>query len=229
MAHKKSTSHSLSDTTVLQPNSNGHSQNKNGNNKKTNTESKTSKSFSKEDSELDVKNLLRVLSEVKNGNFAVRMPIDEVGISGKICDTLNDIIVLNATLVEELNLARNIIGNKGKLNHRVELPRSARGSWNSAVESINTLISDLVHPTIEIAHVISSVAKGNLSQQMSLQIGDHMLEGEFGRIATEVNDMVKAIEFIFNGSYTCGKRSWLRRNFRWAGKSKGCCLVYGKI
>jgi hypothetical protein len=52
--------------------------------------------------ELDSKQLLRVLSEVKNGNFDVRMPIDEIGISGKICDTLNDIIILNATLVEEL-------------------------------------------------------------------------------------------------------------------------------
>src|SRR2546423_679427 len=34
--------------------------------------------------------LLKVLTEVKNGNFSVRMPIDEVGLSGKICDTLNE-------------------------------------------------------------------------------------------------------------------------------------------
>jgi hypothetical protein len=39
------------------------------------------------------------------------------------------------------------------------------------VEALNNLISDLVHPTIEIAHVISSVAKGDLSQEMSLKIG----------------------------------------------------------
>ena len=36
--------------------------------------------------------LLRVLTEVKNGNFTVRMPIDEVGLSGKINDTLNQMI-----------------------------------------------------------------------------------------------------------------------------------------
>ncbi len=30
--------------------------------------------------------LLTVLTEVKNGNFKVRMPIDRVGIQGKICD-----------------------------------------------------------------------------------------------------------------------------------------------
>ena len=146
--------------------------------------------------ELDSAELLRVLAEVKSGNFSVRMPMDKVGVSGKICDSLNEIISLNEILMEELNLARNTIGKQGRLNHRVELPRSARGSWSTGVESINTLISDLVHPTIEIAHVISSVAKGNLSQEMPLQIGDHILQGEFARIATEVNDMVKQLNLF---------------------------------
>src|ERR1700749_3763075 len=36
---------------------------------------------------LDEKELLRVLTEVKNGNFGARMPLDNIGLSGKICDT----------------------------------------------------------------------------------------------------------------------------------------------
>jgi HAMP domain-containing protein/signal transduction histidine kinase/CheY-like chemotaxis protein len=146
--------------------------------------------------ELDTRQLLQVLSEAKGGNFSVRMPVDKIGVNGKICDTVNEILSLNELLVEELLLARNTIGKEGKLNHRVELPRAARGSWNTAVDSINTLISDLVHPTIEIAHVISSVAKGNLSQEMPLQIGNHRLQGEFARIATEVNGMVKQLNLF---------------------------------
>jgi len=34
------------------------------------------------------------------------MPIDKLGIDGKICDALNEIISLNEILVEELTLAR---------------------------------------------------------------------------------------------------------------------------
>src|SRR6187401_240700 len=146
--------------------------------------------------EIDNYELLRLLLEVKEGNFSVRMPGDKLGISGRICDTLNGIIQLNEALVEELTKARNTIGLKGHLNHRVELPRFAKGSWASGVESINSLISDLVHPTIEIAHVISSVAKGNLSQEMPLKIGDHVLQGEFAKIAAEVNDMVKQLNLF---------------------------------
>jgi HAMP domain-containing protein/signal transduction histidine kinase/CheY-like chemotaxis protein len=146
--------------------------------------------------EIDNYELLKLLLEVKEGNFSVRMPGDKLGISGKICDTLNGIIQLNEALVEELTKARKTIGLKGHLNHRVELPRFAKGSWATGVDSINSLISDLVHPTIEIAHVISSVAKGNLSQEMPLKIGDHVLQGEFAKIAAEVNDMVKQLNLF---------------------------------
>src|SRR5205814_7766543 len=78
---------------------------------------------------------------------------------------------------------------------RIELP-NAKGEWRTGLESLNSLISDLVHPTIEIAHVISSVAKGNLSQQMPQEIGGHELQGEFSRIAKEVNDMVKQLNLF---------------------------------
>src|SRR6186713_3142421 len=187
---KASTASSADDITLDVPtpvitskaNGNGSKQHKNGNNGSID--------------EIDSYELLRLLLEVKEGNFSVRMPGDKLGISGKICDTLNGIIQLNEALVEELTKARNTIGLKGHLNHRVELPRFAKGSWASGVESINSLISDLVHPTIEIAHVISSVAKGNLSQEMPLKIGDHVLQGEFAKIAAEVNDMVKQLNLF---------------------------------
>jgi len=146
--------------------------------------------------ELDSRELLKALTEVLNGDFSIRMPVDKIGITGKICDTLNEIISLNETLVEELTLARNTIGKQGRLNHRVVLPRYAKGSWSAGADSINSLISDLVYPTIEIAHVISSVAKGNLSQEMPLKIGDHVLQGEFAKIAKEVNDMVKQLNLF---------------------------------
>src|SRR6202044_197827 len=98
-------------------------------------------------------------------------------------------------MMREFTKAGNTIGKQGKLTQRIEVP-GVKGSWSKGVESLNTLISDLVHPTIEIAGVISSVAKGNLSQQMPLQIGDHVLQGEFARIAKEVNDMVKQLNLF---------------------------------
>jgi HAMP domain-containing protein/signal transduction histidine kinase/DNA-binding response OmpR family regulator len=144
---------------------------------------------------LDMRALLQVLTEMKNGNFSVRMPNDELGLNGKVCDTLNEIIAMNEKMMVEFTRAGNTIGKQGKLMQRIEVP-SAKGAWRSGVDSLNDLISDLVHPTIEIAHVISLVAKGNLSQEMPLEIGGHALQGEFSRIAKEVNDMVKQLNLF---------------------------------
>jgi HAMP domain-containing protein/signal transduction histidine kinase/CheY-like chemotaxis protein len=150
---------------------------------------------SPDESLVNDKELLRILIQVRNGNFSVRMPIDETGIKGKICDTLNEIISLNEEMMREFTKAGNTIGKQGKLTQRIEVP-NAKGSWATGVDSLNSMISDLVHPTIEIAHVISSVAKGNLSQNMPLEIGGHTLQGEFSRIAREVNDMVKQLNLF---------------------------------
>ncbi|HVU95570.1 MAG TPA: HAMP domain-containing protein [Puia sp.] len=144
---------------------------------------------------LDDKELLRILLQVRNGNFTVRMPIGEVGVRGRIYDTLNEIISLNDEMMKEFTRAGNTIGKQGKLTQRIAVP-NAKGGWAMGVDSLNALISDLVHPTIEIAHVISSVAKGNLSQNMPLEIGGHTLQGEFSRIAREVNDMVKQLNLF---------------------------------
>jgi len=47
---------------------------------------------------LDAVVLLRVLSEVKGGDFTARMPIHWTGVAGKVADQLNDIIGANQAL-----------------------------------------------------------------------------------------------------------------------------------
>jgi HAMP domain-containing protein/signal transduction histidine kinase/CheY-like chemotaxis protein len=138
---------------------------------------------------------LSILMKVRNGNFSQRFPTDQIGIRRSICETLNEIVDLNERMVFEFQKVGKSIGKQGKLTNRVQLD-GARGSWTSCVESVNTLISDLVHPTIEIAHVITSVAKGNLGQEMPMSIEGNPLQGEFLRIAKEVNGMVKQLNLF---------------------------------
>jgi HAMP domain-containing protein/CheY-like chemotaxis protein/signal transduction histidine kinase len=139
--------------------------------------------------------LYKTLLDVKNGNFSVRFPIDKVGLTGKFCDTLNEIIEMNQKLVQELQKAGNTIGKKGKLNQRIDLS-GAKGDWVTCVDSVNTLITDMVQPTIQIANVIRSVAKGDLAQEMPLEIESTPLQGEFLNIAKDVNSMVKQLNLF---------------------------------
>jgi HAMP domain-containing protein len=138
---------------------------------------------------LDQRLLYSVLADYQRGNFAVRMPDDRTGLAGKICDALNATIERNERLVKELERLSTVVGKAGNVKQRAQMPY-AEGAWASAVESVNTLVSDLVQPTTEVARVIGAVAKGDLTQTMSLEIDDRPLTGEFLRTAKVVNTMV---------------------------------------
>src|SRR5690606_4762464 len=128
--------------------------------------------------------LLEVLQKVLNGNFTVRLPSDQTGMKRSICESLNGIFDLNERLTKELVRVGKSVGMHGLLNQRILLD-GGYGMWSTCAERINGLISDLSRPTVEIAHVITSVAKGNLDQEIPLNIDGVPLRGEFLRIAKE--------------------------------------------
>ncbi len=133
--------------------------------------------------------LLKTLIAFKNGNFAVRLPVDQVGIEGKIADTLNEILELNQKMTKEFARISRTVGKEGKIAQRASIG-STSGSWAECFDSINSLIGDLVQPSTEVARVIGAVAKGDLSNTMSLEVDGRPLRGEFLHTARVVNTMV---------------------------------------
>ncbi len=151
---------------------------------------KRSKRFDPEEHQMpDPALLLEVLTAVAKGDFSVRMPLDEIGVAGKICDALNEVIELNQETSRELRELSQAVGKEGKITQRAHL-HGAGGAWGDTIDSVNALVADLVQPTSEIARVIGAVAKGDLSQSMALDIEGRPLMGEFLRIGKTVNAMV---------------------------------------
>ncbi|TFW19882.1 response regulator [Massilia arenosa] len=142
--------------------------------------------------ELDVKLLLQTLMAVKKGDFTVRMPDTWTGMSGKIADTLNEIIETKEKLKNTITEVSRIVGREGRLTQRASVPNMS-GGWGTIVSSVNTLIDDLVRPTTEMARVIGAVAKGDLSQTMALEVDGHPLKGQYLRAATTANTMVEQL------------------------------------
>ncbi len=138
---------------------------------------------------LDLSELLKTLIAVKKGDFSVRLPLDHTGIAGKIADNLNEIIELNQQMVGELERIGRVVGKEGQLGQRGSLG-TAGGSWGACIDSVNTLIIDLVQPTAETARVIRAVANGDLSQRIATEIEGMPLKGEFLQTAQVVNTMV---------------------------------------
>jgi signal transduction histidine kinase/CheY-like chemotaxis protein/HAMP domain-containing protein len=133
---------------------------------------------------LDQAELLQVLSEVRRGDFGVRMPLDWIGVPGKIADTLNEIIAANETLAAELARVSRVVGKEGRLSQRIGLPASDE-AWFESIESVNSLIDDVVRPTTEMQRVIGAVAHGDLSKKVTADVHGEMLE-----LKNTINGMV---------------------------------------
>ena len=72
--------------------------------------------------------LLETLFAFKRGDFSVRMPVDLVGMDGKIADALNDILELNEKMASALDLISRSVGKEGKIAQRASIG-SASGGW----------------------------------------------------------------------------------------------------
>src|SRR5262249_34912063 len=126
---------------------------------------------------------------LKKGQSSVRLPVEWTGLAGKVADTFNEVVELNERMARELERLSRVVGKEGKINQRASLG-DVSGFWQDCIDSVNTLVADLAHPTSETARVIGAVAQGDLSQTMALEIDDRPLQGEFLRTAKIVNRMV---------------------------------------
>ncbi|MDR6533365.1 HAMP domain-containing protein/signal transduction histidine kinase/CheY-like chemotaxis protein [Caulobacter rhizosphaerae] len=138
---------------------------------------------------LDNHQLLAALRAFRRGDFSVRLPTDLSGLDGELAEAFNDAVNLNDQMSKEFERLGDVVGKQGKINHRARLP-GATGSWAASVDAVNNLITDMVHPTAEMARVIGATAKGDLSQTMDLENEERPLRGEFLRIGKVVNTMV---------------------------------------
>src|SRR2546426_7795430 len=112
--------------------------------------------------EIDSGTLLTALKTLRRGDFSVRLPMNWVGMAGKIADTFNDIAEMNERLASELDRLNRVVGQQGKITQRASAAEMT-GGWVDCIGSVNSLIDDLVSPTHETARVIGAVAKGDLS------------------------------------------------------------------
>jgi HAMP domain-containing protein/CheY-like chemotaxis protein/signal transduction histidine kinase len=147
-----------------------------------------------------LRELLHALQAMRLGDFSVRLPGDETGIKGKIADAFNEIVAANERMAEELEHVGQVVGREGKTRTRIKLGVQS-GAWGEMETSVNNLIDDLLWPTAAVTHAITAVAQGDLLQTVRLDVDGRPLQGEFLRLATIVNTMIKQLS-VFTSEVT---------------------------
>ena len=150
--------------------------------------------------EVHSRQVLAALMAFSGGNFATRLPADWAGTDGRIAEAFNQAIGHAELVTREAARLSMTVGKEGRLSQRMHVP-GAIGGWADQVDSVNTLIDDLVRPTNDIARTIGAVAKGDLGQSMELQVDGRALKGEFLRSAKLVNTMIEQLS-VFTSEVT---------------------------
>ncbi|TMB36494.1 MAG: HAMP domain-containing protein, partial [Deltaproteobacteria bacterium] len=137
-----------------------------------------------------LRELLLALQSARDGDFAVRLPFTRgSSVMADIARAFNSVVSRNEALSTEIVRLERVVGREGRMTERASLG-DVTGGWAIGVNSINSLIADLVQPTTEVARVLIAVAEGDLTQKMALEIEGQPVKGEFLRIGTTVNSMV---------------------------------------
>jgi HAMP domain-containing protein len=144
--------------------------------------------------------LLTAVMAFRDGDFSARLPADWPGIDGRIAEAFNQSLAYEGRISREVARLSVTVGKEGRLKQRMTVP-GAVGQWAEKVDSINTLLDDLVRPTTEVARTIGAVAKGDLGQSMELEVDGRALKGEFLRSAKLVNTMIEQLS-VFTSEVT---------------------------
>ncbi len=153
-----------------------------------------------EEAEARSRRILSALIAFREGDFSARLPLDWDGTDARIAEAFNQAIGDQERIWRDLTRLSVTVGREGRLRQRMSL-QGMGGEWAAKVDSINTLLDDLVRPTTEIARTIGAVAKGDLGQSMELEVDGRALKGEFLRSAKLVNAMIEQLS-VFTSEVT---------------------------
>ena len=80
-------------------------------------------------------------------------------------------------------------------------------SWSGSIQSVNSLIDDLVRPTIEMQRVIGAVADGDLSKKVSADVHGEMLElkNTINAMVDQLNGFISEVTRVAREVGTEGK------------------------
>ncbi|QED37382.1 HAMP domain-containing protein [Antarcticibacterium arcticum] len=143
-----------------------------------------------------VREIAGVTTAVADGDLSRK--ITEEGKGGEVLGlstTINRMVdSLNIFAAEVTNVAREV-GVEGKLGGQADVPDVA-GTWKDLTVNVNTMASNLTAQVREIAGVATSVANGDLSKKITINV-----KGEIAELKDTINQMVDSLN-IFSDEVT---------------------------
>ena len=118
--------------------------------------------------------LLEGLTAVRGGDFSTRLPHTGDPLMDEIAAVFNSMTDQLALFTSEVTRVAREVGTDGKLGGQAQVPGVA-GTWKDLTESVNAMADNLTGQVRDIAQVATAVARGDLSQKITVDVKGEML------------------------------------------------------
>ncbi len=118
--------------------------------------------------------LLDGLTAVRGGDFSMRLPPTSDPLMDEIASVFNSMTDQLALFTSEVTRVAREVGTDGKLGGQAQVPGVA-GSWKDLTESVNAMADNLTGQVRDIAQVATAVARGDLTQKITVDVKGEML------------------------------------------------------
>jgi HAMP domain-containing protein/CheY-like chemotaxis protein len=130
-----------------------------------------------------VRNIAEVTTAVARGDLSRKITVDVKGEILELKQTINTMVdQLNSFASEVTRVAREV-GTEGRLGGQAQVPGVA-GTWKDLTDTVNVMAANLTEQVRGIVKVVTAVADGDLSQNLTVKA-----KGEVAALADTINAM----------------------------------------
>ncbi|HEU4512078.1 MAG TPA: HAMP domain-containing protein [Nocardioidaceae bacterium] len=131
-----------------------------------------------------VRGISSVAQAVARGDLSQQITVTARGEVAELAETLNSMTATLQTFADEVTRVAREVGTEGILGGQADVPGVA-GRWKDLTESVNSMADNLTAQVRDIAQVTTAVARGDLSQKITVDV-----KGELAELKSTVNVMV---------------------------------------
>jgi len=142
-----------------------------------------------------VRDIANVATAVARGDLSQKITVNVRGELLQLKENLNQMVDSLNVFGDEVTRVAREVGTDGKLGGQANVP-GVRGTWKDLTDNVNTMAASLTSQVRDIANVTTAVARGDLSQKVSVDVRGELLD-----LKDNINQMVDSLN-IFAGEVT---------------------------
>jgi signal transduction histidine kinase/HAMP domain-containing protein/CheY-like chemotaxis protein len=134
-----------------------------------------------------VRSIAQVTTAVARGDLSQKIRVDARGEILELKETINTMVDQLSAFADEVTRVAREVGTEGNLGGQATV-RGVSGTWKDLTDNVNVMASNLTGQVRSIAQVATAVARGDLSQKITVEA-----EGEVAALAGVINTMVDTL------------------------------------